>query len=108
MKKRIKQLKAKTAKKKSKEKNGGKKRTLYQKIKEEVIQPIETWTLHALPNVVRSKYMSVKIIWMIIFLAAVGVSIYFVVSTVREFLRYDVTSLVRSIAVDELDLSVLN
>ena len=83
------------------------KRNLTKKLNEEAIVPIESWTLHGLPNVFRSKYKILKLIWAIIFLAALGVSIYFLVNTIKEYLEYNVTTVVRSINVDELDFPII-
>ena len=83
------------------------KKRLSKKLHDEVVMPIESWTLHGLPNVVRSKYRSMKIIWAIIFLASVGISIYFVYNTIKEYLQFNVTTLVRSIDVDELEYPVI-
>ena len=62
---------------------------------------------YGLPNVFRTKYITLKIIWTIIFLAALGVSIYFLYSTINEYLQYDVTTVVRSINEDEMDFPVV-
>ena len=83
------------------------KRNLSKKIKKETIEPIESWTLHGLPNVFRTKYFSLKIIWIILFSAALGGSIYFLYNTIKEYLQYEVTTVVRSINVDELDFPVI-
>ena len=61
---------------------------LSKKIIHNVIEPIETWTTHGLPNIVRSKYISVKIVWSLLFLTAVGTSIYFLDKTIKEFFEY--------------------
>ena len=80
---------------------------LSQKIIQSAIHPIESWTTHGLPNIVRSKYISVKIIWSLIFLAALGLSIYFLYSTIKEFLEYNVTTEVRLVNVNELEYPVI-
>ena len=107
--KRIKQLQTKLIKKPTKKSNGNNriKRKLSKKIKQEAIEPIESWTLHGLPNVFRSKYIAIKIIWTIIFLAALGGSIYFLYSTIKEYLEYNVSTVVRSIDVEEMDFPII-
>jgi hypothetical protein len=80
---------------------------LSKKIIHNVIEPIETWTTHGLPNIVRSKYISVKIVWSLLFLTAVGTSIYFLDKTIKEFFEYNVTTKVRLINVNELDYPVI-
>ena len=82
-------------------------KNLSRKLQEETIKPISSWTLHGLPNVFRTKYILIKIVWIILFLTALGVSIYFVYNTIEEYLRYEVTTLVRSINVDEMDFPVI-
>ena len=82
-------------------------KNLSRKLQEETIKPVISWTLHGLPNVFRTKYILFKIVWVILFLTALGVSIYFVYNTIEEYLRYEVTTLVRSINVDEMDFPVI-
>ena len=82
-------------------------RNLSKKLKVETIEPIESWTLHGLPNVFRSKYIAIKIIWTIIFLAALGTSIYFLYNTINEYLKYEVTTVVRLINEEETDFPVI-
>ena len=94
-------------KKKQSNENQRIKRNLLKKIKEEAIEPIESWTLHGLPNVFRTKYKSIKIIWIILFLAALGISIYFLYNTINEYLQYNVTTVVRIVNVEEMDLPVI-
>ena len=55
----------------------------------------------------RSKYIAIKIIWTIIFLAALGTSIYFLYSTINEYLKYEVTTVVRLINEEETDFPVI-
>ena len=86
-------------------KNNNKK--LVTKLKKEAIEPIESWTTHGIPNIARTRYKSIKIVWAILFLVALGFSIYFVINTVQEFLDYNVTTVVRSISVDELEYPVI-
>jgi hypothetical protein len=87
--------------------NKNEKLNLSKKLKEEAIKPIESWTTHGLPNVIRSKHIFVKIIWVILFLGALGVSIYFLYKTLSDYLEFKVTTEVRSINVDELDFPVI-
>ncbi len=49
----------------------------------------------------------IKIIWAILFLAALGITIYFLYNTINEYLEYNVTTEVRSINVDELVFPVI-
>ena len=95
-------------KRESSKKNSNKlEKNFYNTFKQETIEPIESWTLHGLPNVIRSKYIPIKIIWTIIFLAALGVSIYFLVNTIKEYLKYEVTTVVRSINEEEMDFPII-
>ena len=95
-------------KRESSKKNSNKhEKNFYNTFKQETIEPIESWTLHGLPNVIRSKYIPIKIIWTIIFLAALGVSIYFLVNTIKEFLKYEVTTVVRSINEEEMVFPII-
>ena len=82
-------------------------KNLSRKLKKETVKPIESWTLHGLPNIFRTKYILVKFIWLILFLIALGASIYFVYNTIVEYLRFEVTTVVRSINEDEMDFPVI-
>ncbi len=68
--------------------NNENKKRLSKKLYKEVVMPIESWSLHGLPNVFRTKYFPLKIVWTIIFLASVGISIYFLYNTIKEYLKY--------------------
>ena len=83
------------------------KQKLSKNIKEEAIEPIKSWSLHGLPNIIRTKYFPLKIIWTILFLTAVGVLIYFLYNTIQDYLKYEVKTVVRSIDVDEMNFPVV-
>ena len=63
--------------------------------------------MHGLPNIIRTKYFPLKIIWTILFLTAVGVLIYFLYNTIQDYLKYEVKTVVRSIDVDEMNFPVV-
>ena len=52
----------------------------------------ETSTSHGLPNIVRTNRISLKIIWLICFLAALGACIYMVYKTLNEYYGYEVVT----------------
>jgi hypothetical protein len=83
------------------------KTNLVDKLGKVIGEQIESWTTHGLPNVIRSKYISVKIIWTILFLTAIGFSIYFLYNTINEYLEFNVTTEVRLINVNELEFPVI-
>ena len=87
--------------------NKTKRNFLSKKIKNETSKSIESWTLHGLPNILRSKYILIKFFWFILFLAAFSLSIYFLINTINEYLQFNVTTVVRSINVDEIDYPVI-
>ena len=92
---------------KTRREEGIKHKKLSKKLKKETIKQIETLTTHGFPNIFRSKHILVKIIWTILFLGALGLLIYLLYNNVNDYLEYNVTTVVRSINVDELDFPVI-
>ena len=84
-----------------------KRKNLKKKLAKETISPIVTWTTHGLPNIFRTKYISLKIIWSILFLLSVGWTIYFLINTILDYLKYNVTTVTRNINVNEMNLPVV-
>ena len=82
-------------------------KNLSKKLKKRTIKPIESLTIHGLPNLFKKKSILIKLIWLILFLASLGVSAYFVYNTIVEYLRYEVTTVVRSINQNEIDFPVI-
>ena len=83
------------------------KTNLVDKLGKVIGEQIESWTTHGIPNVIRSKYIFAKIVWAILFLTAIGFSIYFLYNTVKEYLEFNVTTEVRLINVNELEFPVI-
>ena len=49
-------------------------------------------TFHGLPSIARSKYYSIKLFWLVLFLGAISLCAYLVIQSVTDFFKYDVTS----------------
>ena len=62
------------------------------KLRNKLLNLIESSTSHGLPNIVRSSRISMKILWTVCFLAAFGVCIWMIQQSVSDFLSYDTVS----------------
>lgn len=72
------------------------------KVKEKFVEWSQSSTSHGYPNIFRTKNIIVKIMWLIFFLAGLGVGIYMVIRGVREYLEWNVTTTIRKIKADSL------
>ena len=55
------------------------------KLRNKILNLIETSTSHGLPNIVRSSRISMKILWTVCFLAAFGVCIWMIQQSVSDY-----------------------
>lgn len=72
------------------------------KIKQKFIEWSQSSTSHGYPNIFRTKNIVVKIMWLIFFLAGIGVGIYMVVRGVNQYFEYEVTTQIRRLRADSL------
>ena len=55
-------------------------------------ETLESSSIHAIPNITKNKYRSIKFVWLICFLASSGVCAWFMYRSVTDYLNYDVVS----------------
>ena len=72
------------------------------KIKEKFIGWSQSSTSHGYPNIFRTKNLIVQIMWTIFFLVGLSVSIYFVVSSINEYLNFSVTTRIRNLKIQTI------
>jgi acid-sensing ion channel 5 len=65
------------------------------KIKSANLESLQALTIHGIPHLIRTKFLLIKIIWIILLLASTCLSIYFIIQTLNEFFDYNVTTEVR-------------
>ena len=58
---------------------------------------LEDSTSHGIPNIIRTKRTSIRILWTICFLAALGGCSYMVIKSISEYLEYDTVSKIEHI-----------
>lgn len=78
------------------------KHELKERVKDKFIDWSQSSTSHGYPNIFRTKNLIIKIMWLVFFLAGLGVSSYMVIRAVREFLEFNVTTTIRKIKADSL------
>ena len=67
-------------------------KAIKQKIIEANIETLESSSVHAIPNITRNKFYSIKIMWLICLLISSGYCGFFVSKSIGDFLDYDVTT----------------
>ena len=55
-------------------------------------ETLESSSIHAIPNITRNKFYSIKIIWLVCLLTSSGYCGFFVSKSIGDFLDYDVTT----------------
>ncbi len=78
-----------------------KKNLLIEKMKKEAIECVETLSTHGLPNLSRTKYIFIKLMWLLLTILSAGFSVYFILKTLTEYAEYHVTTEVRLINQEE-------
>ena len=76
-------------------------KSLSETIRKETIECVESLTTHGLPNLSRTKYTFIKIMWLVLTISSAGVSVYFITETLSEYAEYSVTTEVRLINSEE-------
>jgi hypothetical protein len=61
-------------------------------IRNKLIQLIENSTSHGLPNIMKTNRISIKILWIIFLLIAIGACSYMIAKTISEYLQYEVVA----------------
>ena len=62
----------------------------------------ETLTIHAIPNIFRTRHLIIKIIWMISFLISTGLCAYMVYGSINNYLQFNVVTTIREIIEAEM------
>ena len=62
------------------------------KIIDSAKETLESSSIHALPNIVRNKYYTVKFVWVFCFLLSSGGCGYFVFQSIADYLNFDVVT----------------
>ena len=64
--------------------------------KDEIIQStqetLEGSSIHAIPNITRNKFVTIKLLWLFCFLGSFGVCAWFIYQSVLDYLNYDVVT----------------
>ena len=63
-----------------------------EKMIDSVKETFESSSIHALPNIVRNKYYTVKFVWILCFLLSSAGCGYFVFQSVADYLSFDVVT----------------
>ncbi|CAF0907174.1 unnamed protein product [Brachionus calyciflorus] len=72
------------------------------KIKAFFLEWVDPLTMHGLPNIFRTKYLSIKVLWTLAFILANGACFYFIVKSVLEYLEYNVVTKIRVLEKDSV------
>ena len=64
--------------------------------KKEIIDSIketlESSSIHALPNIVRNKFYTIKFVWTVCFIASSGICGFFIFQSISDYFNYDVVT----------------
>ena len=63
-----------------------------QKIISSIRETLESSSVHALPNISRNKYKSIKIIWFICFLLSSSICGYLIFMSMTDYLKYEIVT----------------
>ena len=79
--------------------------------KNEIIQltrmTFESSSIHAIPNIIRNKYILIKIIWLICFIVSFSGCTWFMIKSINDYLKYDVVTRIRVKYVNEIKFPVI-
>ena len=79
--------------------------------KNEIIQltrtTFESSSIHAIPNIIRNKYILIKIIWLICFMVSFSGCTWFMIKSINDYLKYDVVTRIRVKYVNEIKFPVI-
>jgi hypothetical protein len=81
--------------------------TKFQEVVNEIRQCSETTSIHAIPNIVRSKYWIVKIGLSICFLVSTLVCIWLMNKAIQDYFNYDVITIFRNFYLSSISFPVI-
>lgn len=67
------------------------------RLKDELKRTGRMTTLHAIPNVIVTKYVFIKIMWIAFFLVSLGICLYMVIRVIIIYQQFNLTSSIRDI-----------
>jgi hypothetical protein len=71
-------------------------------------ETMEGSSIHSFPNMTRSEFISVKVIWLICFLVSGAICIWFIVLNINDYLSRDVVTKIQVIPVDSIGKQLSN
>jgi hypothetical protein len=83
-------------------------KSIKQKIIETNIETLESSSVHAIPNIIRSKFRSVKILWTVCFLASVGVCAWFIYQSISNYFNFDVVTNIQLDYVNRIKFPIIS
>ena len=83
------------------------KKLIYDKIKQETNDCIQGLTTHGIPNLFRTNHTSARFMWMFLTFGSACVTAIFLTQTILEFLQFNVSTEVRLIDADEMELPII-
>ena len=72
--------------------NQSKVKKLKQGIKNLIVEALLNTTMHGLPEMIRAKYISLKLMWFICFFGSTGACFFLIVRSVMSYLSYEVVT----------------
>jgi len=84
-----------------------------QKLKKQLIseltkETLESSSIHAIPNITKNKFYSIKTIWFLFFLISSGFCFWFIIQSITDYLNYDVVSKTKVNFETEIIFPVIN
>ena len=67
----------------------------------------ESSSIHAIPNIIKNKFISIKIVWLICLMASFSGCAWFLIKSINDYMKYDVVTTVRANYVNELTFPVI-
>ena len=71
-------------------------------------ETIEGSSIHSFPNMARSEFISVKLIWLICLVASGAICIWFIAVNINDYLSYDVVTKILESSLDEIGKPYFN
>ncbi len=70
-------------------------------------ETFESSSIHAIPNIIRNKFVLIKIVWLVCFLISFGGCAWFMIKSINDYLKNDVVTSFRVNYVNELTFPVI-
>ncbi len=72
------------------------------KIIDSIKETLESSSVHALPNISRSKYKTIKFIWFVCFLGSSAACGYFIFQSITDYLSFDIVTKIEVIKINSM------